>query len=214
MAADSSPWAAPDRTLATATSQMGQGAWTRSSISRVNPNSWAMARATDCTPWNMIEIPTTPGTRMVAKAGLGRRPLAPDALADLREHEEEHEAQQERLDQRPQHELAQVLAQHQEVAQDQRPQGGHAGGRAECSGGRSTDVLVGGCAIDDAPSVAELLAGQVDEHRLQGRLGHREVEDREPGLLGAVRRRSRAAGPCPSRAARLRRRSGGSGSPR
>jgi len=43
-----------------ATSQMGQGAWTRSSISRVKPNSWAIARAMDCTPWNMIEIPTTP----------------------------------------------------------------------------------------------------------------------------------------------------------
>src|ERR1022692_2473448 len=62
MTADSTPWAAPESTLAMATSQMGQGAWTRSSISRVKPNSWAMARAIDCTPWNMIEIPTTPGS--------------------------------------------------------------------------------------------------------------------------------------------------------
>ena len=68
MIADSTPWAAPDSTLAMATSQIGHGAWTRSSISRVKPNSWAMARAIDCTPWNMIEIPTTPGTRIVAKA--------------------------------------------------------------------------------------------------------------------------------------------------
>ena len=68
MIADSTPWAAPDSTLAMATSQIGQGACTRSSISRVKPNSWAMASAIDCTPWNMIEIPTTPGTRMVAKA--------------------------------------------------------------------------------------------------------------------------------------------------
>src|SRR5215472_13077074 len=68
MIADSTPWAAPDTTLATATSQMGQGACTRSSISRVKPNSWAMARAIDCTPWNMTEIPTTPGTRTVANA--------------------------------------------------------------------------------------------------------------------------------------------------
>ena len=35
---------------------------------RVKPNSCAMARAIDCTPWNMTEIPTTPGTRMVANA--------------------------------------------------------------------------------------------------------------------------------------------------
>ena len=27
-----------------------------------------MASAMDCTPWNMTEIPTTPGTKMVAKA--------------------------------------------------------------------------------------------------------------------------------------------------
>ena len=34
-AAEISPCTAPDRTLAMATSQMGHGAWTRSSISRV-----------------------------------------------------------------------------------------------------------------------------------------------------------------------------------
>ena len=77
MAADSRPWAAPDRTLAMATSQIGHGACTRSSISRVKPNSWAMASAMDCTPWNMTEIPTTPGTRMVAKADCCRGPWPP-----------------------------------------------------------------------------------------------------------------------------------------
>ena len=77
MAADNTPWAAPDRTLAAATSQIGHGAWTRSSISRVKPNSWAMASAIDCTPWNMIEIPTTPGTRMVAKADSAFAPWPP-----------------------------------------------------------------------------------------------------------------------------------------
>ena len=68
MAADSMPWAAPESIFSTATSQIGQGACTRSSISRVKPNSWAMASAIDCTPWNMTDMPTTPGTRMVAKA--------------------------------------------------------------------------------------------------------------------------------------------------
>ena len=37
--AETTPWAAPERTFAIATSQIGQGACTRSSISRVNPNS-------------------------------------------------------------------------------------------------------------------------------------------------------------------------------
>ena len=77
MTAEMIPWAAPDRTLAMATSQMGHGACTRSSISRVKPNSWAMCRATDWTPWNMMEIPTTPGTRTVAKADCSAGPRPP-----------------------------------------------------------------------------------------------------------------------------------------
>ena len=52
MAAERSPCTPPEITLEMATSQIGQGAWTRSSISRVKPNSWA----------------TTPGTRTVANA--------------------------------------------------------------------------------------------------------------------------------------------------
>ena len=68
MAAEMIPCAPPDSTLEMATSQMGQGACTRSSISRVKPNSWASCMATAWTPWNMIEMPTTPGTSTVAKA--------------------------------------------------------------------------------------------------------------------------------------------------
>ena len=68
MAAEIIPWTVPERTLDIATSQMGHGACTRSSISRVKPNSWAMVMATACTPWNMIEMPTTPGTSTVANA--------------------------------------------------------------------------------------------------------------------------------------------------
>ena len=41
--------------------------------------------------------------------------LASDALADLRRDLQEDEKQQERLDQRPEHELPQVLAQHDEI---------------------------------------------------------------------------------------------------
>ncbi len=77
MTAEMRPCTAPDRTLAMATSQMGQGAWTRSSISRVKPNSWDMTRATDCTPWKRMEIPTTPGTSRVAKADSATGPPPP-----------------------------------------------------------------------------------------------------------------------------------------
>ena len=77
MIADSTPCAAPESTFAIATSQIGQGACTRSSISRVKPNSWAMASAMDCTPWNMTEMPTTPGTRMVANADCCAEPCPP-----------------------------------------------------------------------------------------------------------------------------------------
>ena len=126
MIAEMTPCAAPESTLATATSQIGHGAWTRSSISRVKPNSWAIASAIDWTPWNITEIPTTPGTRMVANADCSARPASADALTDLGEDVEEDEAQQERLDQGPQHELAEVLAQHDEIAQQQRGQSGPA----------------------------------------------------------------------------------------
>ena len=68
MAAEMSPCAPPEITLEMATNQMGHGAWTRSSISRVKPNSWASCMATAWMPWNMMESPTTPGTRTVAKA--------------------------------------------------------------------------------------------------------------------------------------------------
>ena len=68
----------PEITLEMATSQMGQGACTLSSISRVKPNSWAIGMATAWMPWNMMERPTTPGTRTVAKADSAPgMPLAP-----------------------------------------------------------------------------------------------------------------------------------------
>ena len=66
--------------METATSQIGQGAWTRSSISRVKPNSWAICMATAWMPWNMIEMPTTPGTSTVAKADSASGPCPPPTL--------------------------------------------------------------------------------------------------------------------------------------
>ena len=91
MAAEMSPWIAPERTFSQATSQIGQGAWTRSSISRVKPNSWDICNATDWTPWNMIEIPTTPATRTVAKALSPRAAASANGLANLGKDEEEDE---------------------------------------------------------------------------------------------------------------------------
>ena len=46
MMAEINPWAPPEMTFEIATSQIGQGACTRSSISRVNPNSCANCMAT------------------------------------------------------------------------------------------------------------------------------------------------------------------------
>ena len=64
----------------------------------------------------------------MAKADSRRRTAAPaDALADLREHVEEDEAEEERLDQHPDDELDEVLAQHHQVAEDEGPEGDAAG---------------------------------------------------------------------------------------
>ena len=78
IAAEMRPCPAPEMTFEMATSQIGHGACTRSSISRVKPNSWASCMATAWMPWNMIESPTTPGTSTVAKADSAPgTPLAP-----------------------------------------------------------------------------------------------------------------------------------------
>ncbi len=60
-----SPLNAPEITFSMATSETGIGASTRSSISRVYPNSCTIGSATDWIPWNMIESPMTPATRRV-----------------------------------------------------------------------------------------------------------------------------------------------------
>ena len=57
----------------------------------------------------------------------GTSAAAADALTDRREHVEEHEHEQERLHERAGDELAEVLAQHDEVALDQRDERGAAG---------------------------------------------------------------------------------------
>ena len=59
------PCTAPPRSLPPATAQTGSGAITRSSISRVNPNSWTSGSATAWIPWKMHAIAMTPGTRML-----------------------------------------------------------------------------------------------------------------------------------------------------
>ena len=57
------PWIPPATIFSIATPEMESGAITRSSISRVKPNSVTRGKATACTPWNMHAIATTPGTR-------------------------------------------------------------------------------------------------------------------------------------------------------
>jgi len=65
----------------------------------VKPNSWDIVSAIDWTPWNMTEMPTTPGTSTVAKPAAPRALEPPTAWPIFGKDEEEHEAQQERLDQ-------------------------------------------------------------------------------------------------------------------
>ena len=117
MAAASTPWMAPETTLATATSHTGHGACTRSSISRVKPNSCDSCMATAWMPWNMMEMPTTPGDEDGGERRTRRLapPAAADPLADGREDVQEDEDEQERLDEGAGDELAQVLLQHGEV---------------------------------------------------------------------------------------------------
>ena len=91
-------------------------------------------------------MPTTPATRIVANTDSAERPLAgpgraPDALTDRREDVQEDEHQQERLHEGPGDELADVLAEHGQVAQEQRPEGLAAGDRGRT--GLGDDVLTG-----------------------------------------------------------------------
>ena len=57
------------QTFSTATAATGSGHITRSSISRVTPNSEARGRATPAIPLNMMATAMSPGKRMVAKFG-------------------------------------------------------------------------------------------------------------------------------------------------
>ena len=90
-------------------------------------------------PWNMIERPTTPATRIVANSDSpGRASAGADARADGGEDVEEDEAQEQRLDDRARDELAQALAQHHQVAQQQGGEGDAA--RAHASNGSRTGL--------------------------------------------------------------------------
>ena len=56
---------------------IGSGASTRSSISRVYPNSCTIGSATDWMPWKMIASATTPATSSVENVRSRRRPAPP-----------------------------------------------------------------------------------------------------------------------------------------
>ena len=116
------------------------------------------------------------GDQQRGEGRLGHRAApAADALADLREDVEEDEAEQERLDEHPDHELDQVLAQHHQVAEDQRPQRSPAGVEGRRGSGSTRPWRPAG-APRPRSSVPQLLAGEVDEDRLERGLGHRQVD--------------------------------------
>ena len=138
-----------------------------------------------------MERPTTPGTSTVANADSAPgTPLAgADALSDLGEHVEEHEAQKEWLDQRTYRELDLVLPQHDQVASNSGERD-PAGCRRRAARRRPLDATTRRAECGDRmlptsspTSVAEVLSGKADEDSLQRRLGHGQVGEREsPGL--------------------------------
>ncbi len=74
ISAANSPCSAPETIFSMATSDTGSGASTRSSISRVTPNSVTMGRATAWMPWNSTARPITPATSRVENSAA---PVAP-----------------------------------------------------------------------------------------------------------------------------------------
>ena len=76
-AAATRPWTAPAESLPAATAHTGNGAITRSSISRVNPNSCTSGSATAWIPWKMHAIAITPGTRMLENSACPDCPPTP-----------------------------------------------------------------------------------------------------------------------------------------
>src|SRR5580700_5760458 len=208
--ADSTPWAAPDSTLAIATSQIGHGAWTRSSISRVKPNSWAMARAIDWTPWNITEIPTTPGTRIVANADCctGPRPPMLWPIFGNTYRKTKHSkngwmivrstnSQMCFLSTTRSRSISAPSAVQLAAATDRvgpppiRRDGACVASETAISpaaprlaSARATPAPASVGLASAQASVPQLLAGQVDEHRLQTRFGDGQVHQVEPTVLG------------------------------
>ena len=93
----------------------GSGAITRSSISRVYPNSETSGSATAWMPWKIRAKLIRPGASNVENCVLAL--LGPaDALPDLREHVREHERRQQRLHDGADEERADLLAHDANVA--------------------------------------------------------------------------------------------------
>ena len=110
-----------------------------------------------------------------------------DALPDPGEHVQEHEHEQERLDQGPHDELAKVLAQHDEIAQDQARRAVRLAAKVERVGSREIGACWrAGTATAVVSSFAQLLTGEVDEYGFERRLGDGQVEHIETAALGRV----------------------------
>jgi hypothetical protein len=119
-----------------------------------------ICRATDCTPWNMIEIPTTPATSTVANpaAPACRPPTDWPILGNTKRNTKQ--SRNGWMIVRRTKSL--VLAQHDDVAQQQRPS---AVRWLDVDADESTPRSRGGCFV--AHTVAQLLAGQIDEDGLE-----------------------------------------------
>ena len=118
-----------------ATAATGSGHMTRSSISRVMPNSCASGRATAAMPENMMATAMSPGRRTVEKlaAGHGGGGVHGGAAAHVRHDEGEDEEEEQRVHADADEEGEHFAAQDVEVAQEE---AGEGAGVLHASGGR------------------------------------------------------------------------------
>jgi hypothetical protein len=131
-----------------------------------------------------MEMPTTPGTSTVAKADSAAGPSRPRCPGRSSGRRRGRRSTAGTAGPGADDELDEVLAQHDQVAQDQRPEARSGWPpRPSGSGSARFDAAVRAARLVGSrwPSVAQLLAGEVDEDGLEGRLGDREVGDLEAG---------------------------------
>ena len=147
-------------TFSSATKLVGIGASSRSSISRVQPNSATSGNASVCIAVSTDVSATRPGEEQVAVAVLG--------VAEAAQHLPEHEQHEERLQDHLREERGQLAAGDVQVAVQDREEGA-----ARCGAGPRRRR---------SRSSAQRPSGEVDEDVLEGRRPELDVAEHEAVL--------------------------------